>query len=255
MDYLKELSNELGGTIRSQNCSNWNLNGTSYRALIVKGYKGYKIEINDFGKIYEMCINVESDFAFSINIPDKLFGFVTAARIVDFPYNVYFSDDDDISPSENVDFKVFMNPFLSKIKELLLAEDEGVFYYQNWINIVLNPSRNLIAILDYTIDLIGNNSLIFSKNNKERIYKKNIPENLRPLVPLLKKWSIPDDSEREQLMEETSEKQERNLVKKVNPYMPKINAFLDSFGDEALSHEAILLGNLAELISELQIIN
>ena len=54
-------------------------------------------------------------------------------------------------------------------------------------------------------------------------------------------------------MEETSEKQKKKLVKTVWPYMVGINEFLDSFGDEPLSHEAILLGNLAELISELQV--
>ncbi|HEY8784220.1 MAG TPA: hypothetical protein VIM16_21510 [Mucilaginibacter sp.] len=54
-------------------------------------------------------------------------------------------------------------------------------------------------------------------------------------------------------MEETSEKQKKKLIKTVYPYMIEINEFLDSLGDEPLGHEAILLGNLAELVSELQI--
>jgi hypothetical protein len=253
MDYLKELSNKLGGTIRSQNLSNWNLNGTSYREIIVKNYKGHQIAINDFGEVYEMGIRVESDFAFSINIPDKLFGFVTPTSIPEFPYNVYFSNDDEMNPSKNADFDLFWKAFLNKIKELILTENEGVFYYNNVIRIVLNPVQDLIRTLDYIIELINANPAIFAKNIKEKIFKKNMPENLRRFIPLMKKWSIPDDSEREQLMEETSEKLKKKLIKTVYPYMVEINKFLDSFGDEPLSHEATLLGNLAELVSELQV--
>jgi hypothetical protein len=254
MDYLKELSIQLGGNICTQNLSDWNLNGTSLRVLIVKDYKGYKIEINDFGELYQMGIRVDSDFSFSINIPDKIFNYNKPATISNFPYKVYFSDDDnDPVSSETCDFQGFWNPFINKLKELTLSDNEGVFYYCNIVYLALSSSRDLIPILDYTINLIDSNPLIFPNHIRERIFKKNIPENLRPLIPLLKKWSIPDDSEREQLMEETSEKQKKKIVKTVWPYMVEINKFLDSFGDEALSHEAMLLGNLAELVSELQI--
>ena len=54
-------------------------------------------------------------------------------------------------------------------------------------------------------------------------------------------------------MEETTEKQKKKIVNKVYPYMTEINEFLNSFGDNPLSHEAILIGNLAELVSEIQI--
>ena len=73
----------------------------------------------------------------------------------------------------------------------------------------LASDRNLVSILDDFIDLVNKNGEIFRKEIRERIFKKNIPENLRHLIPLLKKWSIPDDSEREQLMEETKEKQKK----------------------------------------------
>ena len=73
------------------------------------------------------------------------------------------------------------------------------------------------------------------------------------IVTAFPRRNIQDDCEREQLMEETSQKQKVKLLNTVNPLMNTINQFLDSFGDEPLSHEAILLGNLAELISELQI--
>jgi hypothetical protein len=254
MDYLKELSIQLRGKIRTQNLHNWNYNETSFRELIVKDYKGYKVEVNEFKSLFEININSGPDFAFSINVPNKINVFNTPSKIINFPYNVYFREyNNESHPLSNGEFPHSWNPFIDKIKELNLTENEGIFFYHNAIQLAFDKNRNLVLILDDFIGLLVQNKGVFNKEIKERIFKKNIPESLRILIPLIKKWSIPDDSEREQLMEETSEKQKKKLVKTVWPYMVGINEFLDSFGDEPLSHEAILLGNLAELISELQV--
>lgn len=256
MDYLKELSLKLGGKIRTQNLSNWNYNETSFRELLVKDYKGYKVEINEFMSLFELQINSGPDFSFSVNIPNKIFVYNTPTSINDFPYKVYFREyDNDTHPLSNKKFPKSWHPVVQKISELKLTEKEGLFFYENAIQLALSPNRDLNFILDDFIDLINKNADVFRKEITERIYSKNIPENLRPLIPLLKKWSIPDDSEREQLMEETSEKQKRKLIKTVWPYMAEINEFLDSFGDEPLSYGACLLGNLAEFVSELQVNN
>jgi hypothetical protein len=254
MDYLKELSVQLGGKIHVQNLYNWNYDGKSFRVLIIKDYKSYKIEINEFNGLFEIDINSGPDFSFSVNIPNKIFVYNTPTSINDFPYKVYFKEyDNDTHPLSNKQFPNSWSQVVNEIKELNLAENEGVFFYENAVQLALASDRNLVSILDDFIDLVNKNGEIFRKEIRERIFKKNIPENLRLLIPLLKKWSIPDDSEREQLMEETNEKQKKKIVKTVEPHMVEINKFLDSFGDDALSHEAILLGNLAELVSELQI--
>jgi hypothetical protein len=252
MDYLKELSKQLGGRIQAQNLSNWNLNGNSFRVIIAKDYKGYKMEVDEFEDLFQIGIKVESDLAFSINNPDKLFGFTDPTSISDFPYKVYFSDNEnDLNLLHQSEFIPFWNSFSAKIKDLELSQNEGVFIYSNVIYLAISPTRNLIPIVDYVIDLINDNSSIFQKSRNERIYARNIPERLRHLIPLMKKWSVGDDSEREQMIEETGEKQKKKLIKLVYPFMIEINEFLDSFGDEALSNEAVLLGNLAELVSEL----
>jgi hypothetical protein len=258
MDYLKQLSALLGGKIRSQNLSNWNLNGTSLRELIVKDYRGYKINIDEYDGIFEIRIiqdNLESDFALSINLPNKLHGFTTPTNVNNSNYNIYLSPHNYPNLLENKDFVEFWNPFCGILNELTLSEIEGVFFLRGAIYLALNYQRDLISTLDRTIDLINTSPLIFYKIENEKIFKRNIPEDLRPLIPLLKKWCVADDSEREQLMEETSARQKANLINAVYPHMVSINKFLDSFGDEPLSHEAILLGNLAELTSELQITN
>jgi len=105
--------------------------------------------------------------------------------------------------------------------------------------------------IDTLVDLVNKYDTLFQKEVKIKIFRKNIPENLHPLIPLIKKWSVSDDSDREQLVDEATEKEKKRLVKTVAPYMPEINKFLDSFEDGVLSDEAILFGNLAELVSEL----
>jgi len=84
------------------------------------------------------------------------------------------------------------------------------------------------------------------------ILGKSIPKNLRPLLPLLKGLGISDDVERELVIEELTDEQKINLVRIVEPFIEDINKFLDSFGNIPLSEEAMLLGNLAELVSELR---
>ncbi|HWW41549.1 hypothetical protein, partial [Pedobacter sp.] len=135
---------------------------------------------------------------------------------------------------------------------LQLSENESVFFYNNYISFALNSKRNLIQILDDVIDLVNCHNKVFEKASRSIIYKKNIPNNLRPLFPLFKKWSISDDVEREQLIEEISDLQKKKLVSTVGPLMKEINDFLDSFKNQPLTEEAILIGNLAELVSELK---
>lgn len=247
----------MGGKIHSHHLINWNFNGTSYRELIVKDYKGFKIVIDEYEKIFDIHVigkSLGSDFAFAINIPNKLFFFNTPTRFDGSSYKAYLAENDNvIDLLKNKDFLLFWESFCKMTNDLAFSNIEGVFFCTGEIHLALSFEQNIVPIIEYTIDLINSNPLIFYKVKDERIFKKSMPENLRALVPLLKKWSIPDDSEREQLMEETSEKQKKNLVKRVYPFMSEINRFLDSFGDEPLSHEAILLGNLAELVSELQI--
>jgi len=118
----------------------------------------------------------------------------------------------------------------------------------------LSYDKEVKLILDNIITLIEEYPLLFYKPVTIKIYLKNIPVNLKPLIPLLKKWSVPDDSKREFLLESINEKQKKRLIKTVQLYMTEINDFLDSFKGNHLSYEATLLGNLAEFISEIDYI-
>lgn len=251
MDYLKELSVALGGKISSNNCYNWNIGLTSLRKLVVKNYNGHRFRIDEYGPTMFMvdCF-IEADFSFSVNNPDKIFFYDKPFDIADYPYKVYI-DSDNNDPFQEEKFGGLIESFVRELKQFELSAAESIFIYQNCIALALNSTRNIIATIDVLVALIDKYDALFKKKADRKIYRKNLPENLQVLVPIIKKWAVSDDGERQQLVEESTEKQKRHLVKTVAPYMAEINNFLDSFGEQPLSDEAILLGNLAELVSEL----
>ena len=116
----------------------------------------------------------------------------------------------------------------------------------------------IIAIVVATIVLLRikeNRDTKRSKNmgSSISISSENIPLNLRGLVPLLNKWSVSDDNEREKLLAKTTNQQKIDLIATVYPLMDDINKFLDSFEDKPPTDEAIRIGDLAQLVSELKI--
>lgn len=84
---------------------------------------------------------------------------------------------------------------------------------------------------------------------------ENVPPILRILIPYAKKYSIGDDLLRVQLGDALSNKEKKELIAIVSPLFADINKFLDSFGDDPLNNEAIVIGSLAEFVCELSLEN
>jgi hypothetical protein len=80
---------------------------------------------------------------------------------------------------------------------------------------------------------------------------ERLPPDLRQLVPLVEKWAVGDDVEREALLAAGSPDELRHLVETVSPLSPRINAYLDSFASGEMPEEAAMIGRLAEAVSEL----
>jgi hypothetical protein len=78
-----------------------------------------------------------------------------------------------------------------------------------------------------------------------------LPEPLRALEPLIRDFAVGDDQLRTEAIDAAAPKTVAHLVEAVMPLMPDINAFLSSFGNEPVPPEAILLGRLAEAVSEI----
>jgi hypothetical protein len=78
-----------------------------------------------------------------------------------------------------------------------------------------------------------------------------LPVDLRPLAEQVVRWSVGDDVERARRLRDASSDERGELVRVVAPLLPRINDYLDSFGDDAMTTEAVLLSWLAEAASEL----
>ena len=253
MDQFKAIFKKIGGKIRVQNLHNPNFNDPSNRELVINDYNGFKIAIDDFGYLFDVNIYTESNIILAVNNPEKIFAINQEIEITNLPYKFFIQKPYD--PFEYRNFALFWNPFSKKIREYKLAPHESIFILGYQITLALNPNRDLVSIIDEIVDLLNENPAIFANTQKQRIFKQNIPDSLKHFIPLLKKWSLADDIEREQLLEESTESQKKKLIQSVQPHFKEINIFLDSFKDNNLSYEATLFGNLAELVSELMINN
>src|SRR6202022_1312213 len=98
----------------------------SFRELIIKDYKSFKIEVNEFGTLFEIRIDAESDFILAINNPEKINCINYEIEAKDFPYKLFISGI-DFNPLSDNNFQVFWDLFSRKIKETELNTDESVF--------------------------------------------------------------------------------------------------------------------------------
>jgi hypothetical protein len=251
-DNLKELSVQLNAKIKPQNHLNINFPERSFRRLRIKDYMQFDLTIDDHGFLYSIKVKVNAAHAFSINNPDFIFLFDKQITLPGITYTVYVSDVDK-SPFKESGQERALYSIDTFLKRLQISKSESVFCYKNSIVFGLNRDRNLQVVVNDIIKLIRENSTFFSNTRQQKLISSNsIPNDLENLLPLCKKFAFSDDSERKELIEMMPKIQKKNLVDTVYPFINKINEYLSSFKDRPLSDEAIMLGNLAELVSELQ---
>jgi hypothetical protein len=252
MDYLTGLSVSTKGKIRTQEHLNANFGQKSFTSLVLNNYKNFKVRVDDYSNLCLIGIKVNVAFAFAINKSDKALFLNFPLEFNDLPHSVYVSesDTDMVNDAKFLQACHLMADFLRANKP---SSEEAVFVYRNRLNLVFRTDRDLKPILDQIIELLSTNNKIFKSTSRKVISIKSMPENLQPLAPFMKKYSIPDDSERDELIEGMKKTEIRKLVDQVDPYMEDINSYLNSFKDEPLSEEATLLGNLAELVTELKV--
>lgn len=77
-----------------------------------------------------------------------------------------------------------------------------------------------------------------------------LPVQFHPIIPMIKKWAVPDDLERNDLLDSVPKSVLRSLADEVSPYLETINSYLDSFGEMPPTEEAVSLGRLAECALE-----
>ena len=124
---------------------------------------------------------------------------------------------------------------------------ESIHIYRNGLCVYLH--RTTTKLVFQVVD----SALSFLKTltpRYEELDLKSLPHQFVPLVPLIRLWGMIDDTERDERREVMSRTELRALVEEVRPYLPAIDAYLDSFAGELLSEPAIALGGLAEFVAE-----
>jgi hypothetical protein len=134
---------------------------------------------------------------------------------------------------------------LKEPRETLHIHDEGV-------NLYFKPSsvEEVQPAIETLTSLIGDVGTAIPENPLDRSV---FPGQFEDLLPLIRRWGILDDEDRNALLTKSSPAAIRRLVNTVGPHLPAINFYLDSFGDQPLSEAACALGALAECTVEAQL--
>lgn len=137
--------------------------------------------------------------------------------------------------------------FTELVRELNLQNEESLHFTAGSISVYFDrPSPSRVAsILDYLINVARD-----VETQEEQLDLSNLPVQFHPLIPLIRKWAIDDDSDRQNFLETSSVTTLRALVDDVEPFLHAIDSYLDSFRGTPPSEEACALGRIAECVVE-----
>jgi hypothetical protein len=125
-------------------------------------------------------------------------------------------------------------------------EGEEINISQKLVRVYLcqPTAQRVIKVIDAVIDCMPHES-----SGQPADDFSTLPTSLRPLIPLLAKWSIDDDEERSRKLQRCARSTRLKLVEAVIPKLSSINEYLDSFGENP-PQEACSFGSLAQAALE-----
>jgi hypothetical protein len=137
-------------------------------------------------------------------------------------------------------------------QRLLKEPGETLHIHNEGVKLYFKPSsvEEVQPAIDVLTSLIGDLGTAIPENPLDR---SAFPEQFQDLLPLVRRWGILDDGDRDALLAKSSPVAIRRLVNAVGPHLPAINFYLDSFGDQPLSEATCALGALAECTVEAQL--
>ncbi len=183
---------------------------------------------------------------FTVNRPDTVMGIkIAVKRPRELVLQVYSSDKASAAAASGW---LSNRANLRCVKSFTLGPKDSLHVYANQLKLYLhNPSREtVVEMLSRLVKLLSHLHLV----SEDAVDLSVLPEAFQNLKPFIEKWAISDDHERSLLVDKASRQVLTNLVQNVHPHIDAISKYLDSFGDRALSDNAILLGTLAECAME-----
>jgi hypothetical protein len=156
-----------------------------------------------------------------------------------------FAEVDKLSPDQE---RLIARPELvSLVEESNLQEGESLYFTRGEIGFYLKqPTADRVSrVIDRAVDLAGKIEIAEQKPNLSLL-----PVQFQPLIPLMQRWAVSDDSDRNDLLEAAPVPVLRALIGEVEPYFGAIDSYLDSFREEPSTEQAAMLGRLAECALE-----
>lgn len=265
---VRTLAKEFRGRTESTNCFNPNVCKSDFlptKPSETKFLPGDCFEIearflwenhrflasanNEFVDLSLRLVGVGCSPVFSVNRRDAVMRFMERVKQpIAFPSLVYAADS---TSTAVVGSWLSVAANAECIRSFLLEEKDSLHVYGNQLSLFLfTPSRSRVAeMLPLLVRLTSHLKLV----SDERIDFSILPKNFLPLKPLMKKWAVADDTERDSLISRASKASLKKLVDKVYPHIPAINEYLDSFGEKSIPEAACALGALAECASEVKL--
>jgi len=194
-----------------------------------------------------LAIEVRGDFAtgvVSINRPSNFMAFFygemrRSGSVGDHPIFVPLNDGDPGA--------LQVPEVREAILTLRLKSYESLTIYRNGISAYVRPrpDRPLTGLLSTLAKLASD----LPPDETKPLPLSDLPDQFRPLIPLIRKWGITDDSDRTERLEGASRRQLGGLVRRVRPLFEAINAYLAGLPAD-LPVSAAALGSLAEAAAE-----
>jgi hypothetical protein len=243
---IRTLLKPLKPASRKVNIYDPRLRDDTGRVFIIHTKQGDKLQVYVFSKQLMVEMPAKIGLLFTVNRKDTVYS--TTDKLQDqtaLPYKIYAHRRNDPSVAACL---LLIRKYLLQLE---LGKKEGLFFYNGSINLLINSQRLLIPELR----LLAKIRTLIVKHfpeEEQNIDQSKIPADLRDLAPLLKTWAIPDDAEREKKIRKLPSAKRQQLVDRVQPQISKIDRWLSSFRSRPMPYEAQLMGNLAELVTELK---
>lgn len=239
-DVLRAIARERGARVRSDNTIDPNVPGLSRHRLGLSLH-GRRVALRASEEFVTLEVHGELDVGVcSLGRANRLF----ATRPAQPPIEVLGLAAFVASKPSDATRRFLASPQLrAALERLALGPGESLHAYNNAVVAYLRsspPVERVLAAADALRVLVDEFEVPPPEDPLD-----DLPSSFRPLIPLARRWAIGDDELRGDRIEAASEEELRELVARVEPKLAKIEAYLDSFGDEPPSEAACTLQALA----------
>lgn len=131
------------------------------------------------------------------------------------------------------------------VSQIIKSQKDSVHVFEGAIIAYFHPASAMALqhAIDSLCEFVGARTRVSARS------LRTLPENLTPLIPLIKKWAESDDGWRAEMLGHARKSDVEELVATVEPFLGQIDKYLDTSQDEA----ACALGRLAEFVAEAKI--